>query len=70
MNGGQRNIYGLLVREQEGKRPLGRSRHRQVENIKKDLVEIVWGGVYWVVLVQDKENWRARVNDVRNLFVL
>jgi hypothetical protein len=41
--GKKRNRYRLLV----GKSPLGRSRHRQVDNIKMDLIEIRWGGVDW-----------------------
>jgi hypothetical protein len=39
----KRNPYMLLVGMQDGKRPLGRPRHRWVDNIKMDLVEIRWG---------------------------
>jgi hypothetical protein len=46
--------YRLLVGKPEGKRPLGRRRHRWVDKIKMDLVEIGWGGVDWIVLVQDR----------------
>jgi hypothetical protein len=35
----------LLVGNPERKRPLGRSRHRRVNNIKMDIGEIVLGGV-------------------------
>jgi hypothetical protein len=31
-----------------------------------DLVEIGWGGVDWIGLAQDKENWRDLVNAVMN----
>jgi hypothetical protein len=41
----------LLVGKPEGKRPLGRSRRRWVDNIRKDLREINWGGVRWTRLV-------------------
>jgi hypothetical protein len=34
------NAYRILVGKPEGKRPLGRPRHRSVENIKTDLREI------------------------------
>jgi hypothetical protein len=34
------NVYRLLVRKPEGKRPLGRLRRRWVDNIKMDLLEI------------------------------
>jgi len=30
----------------EGKRPLGRSRHRWENNIKMDLQEVGWGGAW------------------------
>jgi hypothetical protein len=36
--GEKRNEYRLLVGKAEGKRPLGRPRHRWVDNIKMDLV--------------------------------
>jgi hypothetical protein len=35
--GENRNAYRILVKKPEGKRPLGRRRHRRVENIKRDL---------------------------------
>jgi hypothetical protein len=37
----KRNAYRILVGKPEGKRPLGRPRHRWVDNIKMDLREIV-----------------------------
>jgi hypothetical protein len=33
----KRNAYRIFVGKQEGKRPLGRQRHRLVDNIKIDL---------------------------------
>jgi hypothetical protein len=33
----------------EGKRPLGRPRCRWVDNIKRDLREIGWDGMDWIV---------------------
>jgi hypothetical protein len=39
-NGKKRNEYSILVRNPQGKRPLGRPRHRWVDNIKMDLREI------------------------------
>jgi hypothetical protein len=38
--GEKRNVYRLLLREPEGKRPLGRPRRRWIDNIKMDLLEI------------------------------
>jgi hypothetical protein len=40
--GEKRNAYRILVGKLEGKRPLGRPRHRLVDNIKMDLREIGW----------------------------
>jgi hypothetical protein len=59
--GATRNAYRILVGEPEGKRPLGRPRHRWVDNIKINLGEID--------LVQDRDQWRAPVNTVMNLRV-
>jgi hypothetical protein len=42
--------YKLLVGKPEGKRLLGRPRHRLVDNIRMDLGEIGWGGVDWIGL--------------------
>jgi hypothetical protein len=52
--GEKRNVYRLLVRKPEGKRPLGRSRLRWVDNIKMDLLEIGWGGVDWIGLALER----------------
>jgi hypothetical protein len=38
-----------------------------VENIKMDLREIGEGGMDWIDLAQDREEWRALVNTVMNL---
>jgi hypothetical protein len=38
-----------------------------MDNIKMDLTEIGCGGVDRIVLVQDREKWRAVVNAVMNL---
>jgi hypothetical protein len=32
--GGERNVYRLLVGKPEGKRPIGKPRHGQVDNIQ------------------------------------
>jgi hypothetical protein len=51
--GERRSAYRILVGLAEGKRPLGRSRHRWEDNIKMDIREIGWGGIDWVDLAQD-----------------
>jgi hypothetical protein len=59
----------MLVEKPEGKRPLGRARHRWVDNIKMDLREIEWDGMDCIDLAQDREQWRALVSTVMNLQV-
>jgi hypothetical protein len=61
-----RNAYRILVGKPEGKRPLGRPKHRWVDNIKIYLREIEWGGVNWIDPAQDRDQWRAAVNTVMN----
>ena len=39
----RRGAYRVLVGKPEGKKPLGRPRHRWVVNIKMDLEEVGWG---------------------------
>jgi hypothetical protein len=63
------NAYGILVGKPEGKRPLGRKICRWVGNIKIDLKEKGWDGMYWLDLAQDKDKRRALVNTVMNLRV-
>jgi hypothetical protein len=65
--GEKRNACTILVGHPEGKRPLGRPRRRWVDNIKIDLREIGWGGMDWIDLAQDRDQWRALVNTVMNL---
>jgi hypothetical protein len=64
-----RNACRLLVGELDGEIPLGRSRHRWVDNIRMDLGEVGWGDVDWIGLAQDRKRWRALVNAVFNLRV-
>jgi hypothetical protein len=49
-NGEKKNVYRLLVGKPEGKRPLGRPRHRLMDNIKMDLLEIGVSVVDWISL--------------------
>jgi hypothetical protein len=52
-NGGKRNAYRILMGKPEGKRPLGRPRHRWVNYINMDLRE-GWYGMDWIDLAQDR----------------
>jgi hypothetical protein len=40
-----------------------------VDNIKIDLREIGWGGMDWIDVAQDREEWKDLVNAVMNLRV-
>jgi len=46
--GDRRSSYGILVGKPEGKRVLGRSRHRWEDNIRIELEEVGWGGIDWI----------------------
>ena len=61
--GERRGMYRVLVGKPEGKRPLGRPRHRWEDNIKMDLLEVGCGGMDWI----DRDRWQALVNAVMNL---
>jgi hypothetical protein len=67
--GEKRNVSRLLVGKPDGKRPLGRLRHRWIDNIKIDLLEIGLSVVDWIGLAQDRYRWRALVKAVMNLRV-
>jgi hypothetical protein len=64
--GEKRNVYRSLARKSEGKRPLGRPRHRWIDNIKMDLLKVRLSVVDWIGLAQDRYRWRALVNSVMN----
>jgi hypothetical protein len=45
-HGEVRNVYKMLVEKNEGRRQLGRSSRRWEENIKLDVREIGYDGLY------------------------
>jgi hypothetical protein len=57
-------LFRILVGKPEGKTSLGKPRCRLEDNIKMDLRDIRWGGVDWIHLAQDRDQWRALVNMV------
>jgi hypothetical protein len=63
------NAYKILVGNSEGKRPLGRTRHRWEDNIEMDLREIGWDVMDWIDLARDRDRWRNLVNTVINIGV-
>ena len=49
-----RGVHKVLVGKPEGKRPLGRPRHRWEDNIEMDLEEVGRGCGDWMELAQDR----------------
>ena len=64
-----RGVHRVLVGKPEGKRPLGRPRHRWEDNIKMDLQEMGGACGNWMKLPQDRDSWRALVSTARKLRV-
>jgi hypothetical protein len=67
--GERRGAYRVLVGKLEGRRPLGRHRHRWEDNIKMDLQKVGYAGMDGIELAQDRDRWRALVSAVMNLLV-
>ena len=56
-----------MVGKPKGKRSLERPRRRREGNIKRDITEIGWVGMYLTDVAQDGDKWRAVVNAVMYL---
>jgi len=55
---GERRVsYRVLAGKPEGKRQLGRQRHRWEDNIKMDLQEVEWGDMDWIDLAENRDGW-------------
>jgi hypothetical protein len=67
--GERRGIYMVLVGKPEGKRPLGRHRRRWEDNIQMGHQEVGCGGLDWIKLAQETDNWRAFVDAAMNIRV-
>jgi hypothetical protein len=67
--GAKTNAYRILVGKREGKRRLGKLRHRWVDSINMDVRAIGWDGEDWIDMAQDSDQWRALMNTVLNLRV-
>ena len=59
-------VHRVLMGNPKGKRPLGRNRRRWKDNIKVDLQEVGCWGMDWIELAQDRDRWRALLNEVMN----
>jgi hypothetical protein len=60
----KRSAYLGLVREPQGRRPLGRLKISWEDNtrIKMDISEIGWRVMDWIYLAEDRDQWRALTN--------
>jgi len=63
----ERAVCRVFVGKPEGSRPLGRPRHRWVDNIRTDLQEMGCGYMDWIGVAQDRDRWRMLVSVVMNL---
>ena len=61
-----RSAFKILTGKPIAKRPLGRPRHRWEDNIRIDLEEIGINAGNWVDSAQDRNYWRALVNEALN----
>jgi hypothetical protein len=57
----------IFVGKPGGKGPLGRPRRSSVNNIKVDVREIIWDGMDWINMGQDRDHQIALLNTVMNL---
>jgi hypothetical protein len=64
-----RGVHRVLLGKPEGRRPLGRTRRRWEDNIKRDLQEVGGGCGDWILRAQDRDMWRALVSTVMNFRV-
>jgi CRISPR/Cas system-associated protein Cas7 (RAMP superfamily) len=64
--GKRTGVHRVLVGNPEGKRPLGRLRHRSEYNIEMDLQKVGWECMNWIELDQDRNRRRALLNAVMN----
>jgi len=56
--GERTGVCRVLVEKPEGKRPLGRPRHRGDHNIKMDLQEVKCKGMEWIDVALNRDRWR------------
>jgi hypothetical protein len=65
-----RDAYRVSMDRSDGKRPLGRLRHRWEYYIMMDLQEVRWRSMDWIGLARDRNRLWVLVNVVMNFRVL
>jgi len=68
--GEERGVYRVLLGKLDGRKQVGRPRHRWVDNIRMDVQEVGCGFMDWTGLAQDRDSWWTLVSAVMNLWVL
>jgi len=66
--GNRSGAYRVLVGRREGKRLLGKPRHRWENNINMNLQSVRWGSLDWIDLAQDRGRWRLLLNAAMNFY--
>jgi hypothetical protein len=62
-----RIVHSILDGEPEGKRLLGRPRHKWEDTIRMGVREIKWDGTDWMHLAQVRKQWLVFVNTVMSI---
>ena len=65
-----RSTFKILTGKPTGKRQLGSPRRRWGDNISMDLEEIGINAGNWVYSAQDRDYWRALVNEALKIRVI
>ena len=68
--GEKRCVYRVMMGKPEDRRPFGRPRRRQEDDIKMDMQDVGQGGMDWIDLAQDMDKWRTLVDEVINFRVV
>jgi hypothetical protein len=63
----KRDAYRILMGKPKGKRLLGRPGCMLLDNIKLDIREVGLGGIAWIDIFLDTDQWRTFVNMVMKL---
>jgi hypothetical protein len=67
--GGEEECIQDIVGKSRRKVTIRETKTYVLENIKMDLREIGWGGMDWIDLAQNRDQWRTFVNMVMKLQV-
>jgi hypothetical protein len=59
--GQKKNAYRIFVGKRQGRRQLARP--------IREMIILKWGGINWIDLVQNRDQWRIHLNTVMNLRV-